>query len=79
MIKLVILIVIALLVLSFFGISLRTLVLSPTAQDNFTFAWSLVMQGWNWLVAWINTLGADLNHLIPAGHQTSAAVIKARK
>ena len=78
MLKLIVFIVIALLVLSFFGISLRTLVLSPTAQDNFKFVWSIVMNGWNWFVAWINGLGASMSHLIPFGHSTPAAVIKAR-
>lgn len=77
MLKLTVLIIIGLLALSFFGVSLRHLVLSPTAQDNFAFAWSIVLQGWNWFVAWINSLGASLNHLIPFGHANSAAVIKA--
>ena len=65
MVKLIILILIGVLILSFFGISLRTLVLSPTAQDNFNFAWQLVLQGWNWLVVWFNGLQASLQHLIP--------------
>ena len=65
MVKLIILILIGVLILSFFGISLRTLVLSPTAQDNFNFAWQLVLQGWNWLGVWFNGLQASLQHLIP--------------
>ena len=65
MIKLIIWIVIGLLALSFFGISLRTLVLSPTAQDNFTFASQLVASGWNAFVVWINGLGSSLQHLFP--------------
>ena len=77
MLKLTVMIIIGLLILSFFGISLRTLVLSPTAQDNFKFAGTLIGQGWNWLVAWINSTGASLSNMIPFGHQNSAAVIKA--
>ena len=65
MIKLIIWIVIGLLALSFFGISLRTLVLSPTAQDNFQFANQLVASGWNAFIVWINGLGASLQHLFP--------------
>jgi hypothetical protein len=56
MAKLIILIVAALLVLSFFGISLRTLVLSPTAQDNFAFVWQLIKEGWTALTLWFGTL-----------------------
>ena len=65
MIKLIVFIVIFLLILSFFGVSLRTLVLSPTAQDNFQFVWQLIQQGWNWLVAWFNGLGASVQQLLP--------------
>jgi hypothetical protein len=79
MLKLTVMIIIGLLILSFFGISLRTLVLSPTAQDNFKFAGTLLGQGWNWLVAWINSTGASLNHMMTFGHPTPAAVIKARR
>ena len=78
MVKLIIWVIIGLLILSFFGVSLRTLVLSPTAQDNFAFVWQLVLQGWNWLVAWVTGLENSLGHLVPPNHNTSAAVIKAR-
>ena len=65
MVKLIILIIIGLLILSFFGVSLRTLVLSPTAQDNFHFVGQLVTQGWNWLVAWFQGFQASLQHVMP--------------
>jgi hypothetical protein len=60
MVKLIVLIVAALLVLSFFGISLRTLVLSPTAQDNFAFVWQLIKEGWSYVVVWFNGLQAKV-------------------
>jgi hypothetical protein len=60
MVKLIVLIVAALLVLSFFGISLRTLVLSPTAQDNFAFVWQLAKEGWSYVVVWFNGLQAKV-------------------
>jgi hypothetical protein len=63
MLKLIIMIVIGILILSFFGISLRTLVFSPTAQDNFTFAWQYVLLFWNWLIAAINNAGNSVQHI----------------
>jgi hypothetical protein len=64
MLRLILFIVIALLVLSFFGISLRHLVLSPTAQDNFAFVAQLAQVGWNDLVNWAQGLLNSLNHVI---------------
>jgi hypothetical protein len=49
--KLIFWIVVLVLVLSFFGISLRTLAASPTTQSNFGFVWQLVLNGWNLIVA----------------------------
>jgi hypothetical protein len=64
MVKLIVFIVVALLILSFFGISLRTLVLSPTAQDNFAFVWQLAQVGWNDLVQWIQSLSGNVTHFV---------------
>ena len=64
MLKLIVLIIIALLILSFFGISLRTLVFSPTAQQNFAFVWQLAQIGWNDLVLWVEGLINSLSNLI---------------
>ncbi len=47
LIKTVVIIVIALLILSYFGFSLRNLVNQPTTQDNFSYAGSVVMNVWN--------------------------------
>ena len=46
-VKLIILIVVALLVLSYFGISLRALVNSPTTQDNISYTASSTVTVWD--------------------------------
>lgn len=43
----IILIVIALLILGYFGINLRSVVNSPTTQDNFSYVWNNVVDVWN--------------------------------
>ena len=46
-VKLIILIVVSLLVLSYFGISLRTLVNSPTTQDNISYTSNGAVTVWD--------------------------------
>jgi len=46
MIRTIILILVIVLVLSFFGISIQSVVNSPAGQDNFGFLWSLIKDGW---------------------------------
>lgn len=46
-VKLIIMIVIALLVLSYFGLNLRNIVNSPTGQDNFGYVKTLTVNVWN--------------------------------
>lgn len=46
MIRTIILILVIVLVLSFFGISIQSVVNSPTGQENFGFLWSLIRDGW---------------------------------
>lgn len=43
----IIIIVIALLVLSYYGFSLRNLANSPTTQDNFSYIWNNIVYIWN--------------------------------
>lgn len=50
MLKLVFYVVVAVLVLSFFGISLQHLVEAPTTQANFGYVGDLLSEGWNDLV-----------------------------
>lgn len=56
MVRLIIWIVVALFVLSFFGISLQHLVESPTTQNNFSFFVSLLEEGWDNLLAWLTAI-----------------------
>ena len=46
-IKIIVIVVIALLVLSYFGFSLRNLVSQPTTQDNFSYATTVTVNFWN--------------------------------
>ena len=47
LIKTILLIVIAILVVSYFGINLRALVTSPTTQDNVTYVTTAAINLWN--------------------------------
>jgi hypothetical protein len=53
MIKLIIYVVVALLALSFFGISLQKIVEGPTAQANFHFLFDLLLKGWYYILSYI--------------------------
>lgn len=46
MLRTIILIIVIVLVLSFFGISIQSVINSPTGQENFGFLWSLIKDGW---------------------------------
>lgn len=46
-IKLILLIVIALVVLGFFGYDIRDILSAPKVQDNLTYVWGLVVKIWN--------------------------------
>ena len=47
LVKTIILVVIALLILSYFGFNLRTIVASETFQDNWSFVKNLIVDVWN--------------------------------
>lgn len=69
MLKLAVYIIVAVLVLSFFGISLQHLVESPAAQENFKYVATLLVQGWNDIVnivlgLWKSTFG-KVPHFFP--------------
>lgn len=49
LIKLVLLAIVALFVLSFFGISLQGIIESPAGQANLAFVWGYVLIAWDWL------------------------------
>lgn len=59
MVHLIIWVIVALLLLSFFGISLQSLVESPASQNNFTYLFHLLQQGWDYIVKWFEN-AADL-------------------
>lgn len=56
MIRLIIWVVIALLALSFFGVSLQALVENPTNQNNMAYLGDQLEAGWDYLVAWFEVL-----------------------
>jgi len=62
MVRLIIIVAILILALSFFGISIRAIVESPTGHDNFTFLWELIRTGWNIILGWV--------HLVTGAIQT---------
>jgi len=47
LIKMIIVIVVALLILSYFGFNLRSLADSPTTQENFHYAINFIVDIWN--------------------------------
>ena len=49
MLRIIILAIIALLVLSFFGISLRAIIESPAGQENFAYVWNLIVTAALWV------------------------------
>ncbi len=56
MVRFIILLIILVLALSYFGISIRGVVESPTGQDNFGFVWANIKEGWDIIVTWITAL-----------------------
>ena len=50
-IKMVLVIVIALIVLGFFGYNLRDIIDSPTVKENLAYVWGLVVKFWNAFLA----------------------------
>lgn len=47
LIKAVVIIAIALLILAYFGLNLRSIVNSPTFQDNWSFLWTGIAHAWD--------------------------------
>ena len=59
MIRLILVIVIGVLALSYLGISLRGIVESPAGQQNIHFVWQLVQDGWQHLMGLFTNLSAQ--------------------
>lgn len=47
LVKTIIVIIVALLILSYFGFNLRSLINSPTTQDNFSYVKNFTVKVWN--------------------------------
>lgn len=56
MVRFIILIIILILGLSYFGISIRDVAQSPTGEDNFSFVWNYVKDGWEIITEVISVL-----------------------
>lgn len=56
MVRFIILVIILILALSYFGISIRDIAESPTGEDNFSFVWAHIKDGWEILTAFIAVL-----------------------
>lgn len=47
--KLIIILIVAILVISYFGINIQQIAESETGKANFGYVWSLVQKAWVWL------------------------------
>lgn len=56
MVRFIILVIILILALSYLGISIRDIAQSPTGQDNFSFVWTYVKDGWELATTFIADL-----------------------
>ena len=56
--KLIFWTLVLILALSFFGISIQSIVTSPAGQANFSYVFSLLTQAWHWLLTFIHSLKA---------------------
>ena len=63
MVRFIILIIVLILALSYFGISIRDVATSPTGQENFTFVWAYVKEGWQILTAFIAELVESVRNI----------------
>lgn len=60
MLRLVFTIAIAILLLSFFGISIRAIVESPTGTDNIAYVWQLIKDGWEAVQLWLSNFTSPI-------------------
>ncbi|HEV7121440.1 MAG TPA: hypothetical protein VGN56_01280 [Candidatus Paceibacterota bacterium] len=65
MVRLIIWVVVGLLALSFFGVSLKSLVESPTNKENVSFISQLLHQGWATVLTWLHSV---IDPLMQAAH-----------
>ena len=55
-----------LLALSFFGISIQSIMSSPAGQANFGYAFYWLVEAWNWLAAFVEHLGNVIGSVLAA-------------
>ncbi len=51
LVKAIVIIVIALLIISYYGLNLRDIVNNPVTQSNFAYVWEQVIHLWEWIKA----------------------------
>ncbi len=49
LVKAILLIVVALVILGYFGYNLRDIIASPAVRDNLGVVWDIVVRAWNWV------------------------------
>lgn len=54
MVRLIILVLVLILALSYFGISIREIATSPTGQENFSFVWMYIQEGWYMVTSFVS-------------------------
>lgn len=64
MIRFIIILAILLVALSYFGISVRHIVESPSGQDNFSYVWGLIQNGWEILLAWVTGFAEHVRDVV---------------
>ncbi len=64
MIRFIIILAILVLALSYFGISIRHIVESPSGQDNFGYLTMIISDGWDILVAWITGFAEHVQQVV---------------
>lgn len=62
MLKLILLIIVGVLALSFFGITLQSIVNSPAGQANFAYVGQVVVSTWDSILAFFNGLVQNALH-----------------
>ncbi len=64
LVKLIILIIVLILVLSYFGINIQKIAESETGQANFGYVWRAILSVWDYLVSiWRNYLSTPIMNL----------------
>lgn len=65
MLRLIFWVIVGVLALSFFGISLQSIISSPTGQENFAYLWHLVLAFWDWILGVLHWILGFFTNLIP--------------